>query len=136
MNRTLYVGLSGRSNRAGIEQLAAAVTPLGYRVEAVPVHGCLHLKSAVSLVGPETALINPQYVATEPFRGLERIEVAPAEPLGANALLLGSEVIYPASKPRTAERLHRRGLVVSLVEVSELEKAEGAVTCCSLVFIG
>ena len=136
VNRTLYVGLSGRSSRSGIEQLAGHVAPLGYRVEAVPVHGCLHLKSAVTVVGPETVLVNPQFVATEPFRGLEWIEVDPAEPLGANALLLGDEVIYPASKPRTAERLRRRGLVVCEVDVSELERAEGAVTCCSLVFVG
>ncbi len=136
VNRTLYVGLSGRSSRSGIEQLAGHVGPLGYRVEAVPVHGCLHLKSAVTVVGPETVLVNPQFVATEPFRGLEWIEVDPAEPLGANALLLGDEVIYPASKPRTAERLRRRGLVVCEVDVSELERAEGAVTCCSLVFVG
>ena len=136
VNRTLYVGLSGRSSRSGIEQLAGHVAPLGYRVEAVSVHGCLHLKSAVTVVGPETVLVNPQFVATEPFRGLEWIEVDPAEPLGANALLLGDEVIYPASKPRTAERLRRRGLVVCEVDVSELERAEGAVTCCSLVFVG
>ena len=135
VNRTLYVGLSGRSSRSGLEQLAGHVAPLGYRVEAVPVHGCLHLKSAVTVVGPETLLVNPQFVATEPFRGLEWIEVDSAEPLGANALMLGDGVIYPASKPRTAERLRRRGLVVCEVDVSELERAEGAVTCCSLVFV-
>jgi dimethylargininase len=135
VNRTLYVGLSGRSSRSGLEQLAEHVAPFGYRVEAVPVHGCLHLKSAVTRVGPETLLLNPQYVATEPFRGLEWIEVDSAEPLGANALLLDSEVIYPASKPRTAERLRRGGVAVSVIDVSELEKAEGAVTCCSLVFV-
>ena len=136
VNRTLYVGLSGRSSRSGLEQLAEHVAPFGYRVEAVPVHGCLHLKSAVTLVGPETVLLNPHYVATEPFRGLEWIEVDSAEPHGANALLLGNEVIYPASQPRTAERLRRRGLAVCGIDVSELEKAEGAVTCCSLVFVG
>lgn len=136
VNRTLYVGRSGRSSRSGIERLAELVTPFGYRVEAIPVHGCLHLKSAVTLVAPETVLVNPEYIASESFRGFEWIEVDPAEPLGANALPLGDEVIYPASKPRTAERLRRRGVQVRVVDVSELEKAEGAVTCCSLIFAG
>jgi len=136
VDHTLYVGRSGRSNRDGIEQLAQRVAPFGYRVEAIPVHGCLHLKSAVTLVAPETVLVNPEYIAPESFRGFEWIEVDPAEPLGANALLLGGEVMYPASKPRTAERLRRRGVQVRVVDVSELEKAEGAVTCCSLIFAG
>jgi len=43
-------------------------------------------------------------------------------------------VIYPASFPRTRERLERRGLRLRPVEVDELQKAEGAVTCCSLLF--
>jgi dimethylargininase len=136
VNRTLYVGRSGRSNRCGIERLAALVTPFGYRVEAVPVHGCLHLKSAVTQVAADTVLINPQYIATASFGGLKQIEVDPAEPLGANALLLGGEVIYPASQPRTAQRLCRHGVQIRVVDVSELEKAEGAVTCCSLIFAG
>lgn len=136
VNRTIYVGCSGRSNRCGIERLAELVAPFGYRVEAIPVHGCLHLKSAVTLVAPDTVLVNPEYIATESFGRFERIEVDPAEPLGANALLLNGEVIYPASKPRTAERLRHHGVQVRVVDVSELEKAEGAVTCCSLLFAG
>jgi dimethylargininase len=43
-------------------------------------------------------------------------------------------VVYPAAFPRTRERLERLGIEVRPVEASELAKAEGAVTCCSLVF--
>lgn len=131
--QTIYVGLSGRSNRSGIEQLEAIVARFGYRVEAIAVRGCLHLKSAVTQVGSESVLINPQYVDPDRFAGFDRIAVDPGEPLGANALLIDEAIIYPASKPRTAERLRRGGIRVHTVDVSELEKAEGAVTCCSLL---
>ena len=131
--QTIYVGLSGRSNRSGIEQLDSIVARFGYRVEAIAVRGCLHLKSAVTQVGSELLLINPEFVDPDRFAGFDWIAVDPAEPLGANALLIDEAIIYPASKPRTAERLGRGGIRVHTVDVSELEKAEGAVTCCSLL---
>lgn len=133
VDRTLYVGQSSRSNRSAVEQLHALVSRFGYRVEAVPVRGCLHLKSAVTQVTPEALLINSQYVDRHYFAGLDTVDVDAAEPLGANALLIGQAVIYPESNSRTAERLRRHGVQLVTVDVSELEKAEGAVSCCSLI---
>jgi len=45
-----------------------------------------------------------------------------------------SAVIHPDCFPRTRQRLEDAGIDVTGVDVSELQKAEGAVTCCSLVF--
>ena len=133
VERTLYVGASSRSNASGIEQLGALLQPFGYRVLPVAVQGCLHLKSAVTQVGADQLLINSRYVERQQFRGMRFIEVDEAEPLGANALMLGSDVIYPRSYPRTAEALQRQGIRVHTVAMSETEKAEGGVTCCSLL---
>jgi dimethylargininase len=134
VGRILYVGLSGRTNRAGIDQLNALVAEHGFAVRPLEVLGCLHLKSAVTLVGPDTLLVNPAWVDRDALRPHRRIEVAGEEPHAANALRIGDQVIYPASFPRTQERLTRHGITVTAVDVSELQKAEGAVTCCSLVF--
>ena len=134
VGRDLYVGESGRSNAAGIAQLAAAVAPHGYRVMPVPVRGCLHLKSAVTLVGPETLLINDDWVDRSHWPGLKFISVAPGEPHAANALMAGGSVIHPVSEVRTRERLEAAGLRVVPVDVSEVQKAEGGVTCCSVLF--
>jgi len=134
VGREVFVGASSRTNRAAIDQLSGMLAAVGYTVRAVPVRGCLHLKSAVTTVAPDTLLINRAHVPAEAFRGLSLIDVAPEEPHAANALVLGDMVIYPDSFPRTRERLERRGLRVRPVEVDELQKAEGAVTCCSLVF--
>src|SRR5579872_485117 len=46
IGENLYVGASLRTNGEGIRQLTEAAAPFGYTVIAVPVHGCLHLKSA------------------------------------------------------------------------------------------
>ncbi len=136
VGRTLYVGLSGRTNGGGVEQLRALVAGYGYEVRPVAVRGCLHLKSAVTQVSPDALLINPAWTDVAPFRGLELVAVDPAEPHGANALMAGPGVIYSAAFPRTLALLAARGIAVTVVDVSELQKAEGAVTCCSLVFAG
>jgi len=94
----------------------------------------LHLKSAVTRVDEETLLINRSWVDAKPFQGMGFIEVDPDEPFAANALLVGGELVYPAFFPKTCRLLEDRGYPVRVVDVSELQKAEGAVTCCSLIF--
>ncbi len=133
VGRSLYVGTSSRSNASGIEQLGRLLQPFGYRVQPAAVRGCLHLKSAVTQVTADELLINSRYVERNQFPGMRFIEVDESEPSGANALMLGSDVIYSSSYPRTAELLRRHGIRVHTVVMSETEKAEGAVTCCSLL---
>ena len=133
VGKRVFVGLSRRTNQAGLEQMRALLPVYGYSVESVPVERCLHLKSAVTQVGESMLLINPAWVEASAFRGLELIEVDAAEPFAANALLVKGVVVYPAAYERTRKRLAARGLGVVTVEVSELAKAEGGVTCCSLI---
>src|SRR5580693_5949904 len=90
--RTLYVGLSARSNAAGIEQLRAAVGPHGYTVCAVPMHGCLHLKSACAFLGRNTMLLNPEFVDAQIFRDFEILPVPPGEPMSADVLPIGETI--------------------------------------------
>lgn len=134
IGKTLYVGLSGRSNQAAIDQLTAALVPYHYEVRGVAVQGYLHLKSAVTAVGDDTVLVDPRSVDPAAFTGTRAIEIDPRERGAANALRIGERVIYPASFPATRRRLETAGVALLEVDVSELQKAEGAVTCCSLVF--
>lgn len=134
LGHTIYVGLSGRSNQSAIEQLQAAVSPLGYAVIGVPVSGCLHLKSAVTQVSQDTLLINPGWISRDVFPKWNFLEIAKGEDYAANGLLIGEKLIYPSSFPHTKERIQKLGIEIAEVDVSELQKAEGAVTCCSLVF--
>ena len=129
----LFVGGGYRSNDAGIKQLGAIVGSQGYTVEAVPFQGCLHLKSAATLVADDLALINPEWVDAERFQPLRTIDVDPSEPYAANALLIDGTVVYPAEHVRTRKRLEAAGLTVHPVPAGELAKAEGGVTCCSLL---
>ena len=133
VGQQLFVGRSERSDGAGIGELAQLVAPYGYGVREVAISGCLHLKSAVTAVADETLLVRRDWVDVAPFAGSRLIDIDPTEPFAANALRIGEALIYPADCPRTAEKLEQAGMRVVRVEVGELAKAEGAVTCCSLI---
>jgi dimethylargininase len=133
VGRDIYIGLSTRSDTNAAEQLQALLQPFGYDVHVVEVNGCLHLKSAVTQVTPDTLLINPDWVDKKVFSGVKFIEIDASEPYAANAVLIGNAIIYPAAFPKTGERLEAAGIPVVHVEADELAKAEGAVTCCSLL---
>lgn len=133
IGKSIYVGQSARSNPEGIAQLRAAVADHGYTVTAVATRDCLHLKSAVTCVADGVVLVQPAWVDRAAFSSYEQIAVDVQEEHAANVLRIGNGLIYPTSFPRTLERLQQRGLAVTTVDVSELQKAEGAVTCCSLI---
>jgi dimethylargininase len=134
INRKLFVGKTRRSNEEGIQQLREIVGPHMYEVIAVPVHGCLHLKSAVTYLGKKKLLANRAWFETAAFAGFDWIEVDPGEPHAANALVVHDTVILPASFPRTRARIEARGFRVISLDISELQKAEAGLTCSSLIF--
>jgi len=134
IGRALYVGMSARSNADGIAQLAAALAPFSYSVQGVPLRGCLHLKSAVTCIAPDTILVNPEWVDPALFGLRNVIEVAAAEPFGANTLTVSGVTLVSADYPLTQEALEAGGVTTRALEVSELHKAEAALTCMSLIF--
>lgn len=133
LGKSIYVGLSTRSNPAAIDQLDELLCDYDYTVRGISLNDCLHLKSAVTRVDEKTLLINKNWVNPGDFDGFDLIEVDPSEPCAANCLPLGDAIIFPAAFPRTREKLEARGYTIVPVDVSELAKAEGAVTCCSLI---
>jgi dimethylargininase len=135
IGRRLLVGAGYRSNDAGIAQLRSLVASQGYAVEAVPFQGCLHLKAAASVVADDLVLINPSWVDVRHLGSVRTIEIDPTEPFAANALRVGDTIIFAAEYPRTLKRLELAGLDVRPVPAGELAKAEGGVTCCSLLFV-
>ncbi len=133
VGKKIYLGLSGRSNQEAVVQMQSGLSNYGYQVISVEVHGCLHLKSAVTAVSLQTLLVNPAWVNKNQFSEVNFIEVDESEPSAANGLLIGDAVLYPANFPQTRHRLEEAGIKLILVEADELAKAEGALTCCSLI---
>ena len=139
VGRRIWVGLSARSDRAAVAQLGAFLGPHGYQVEGVELRGCLHLKTAATEVDDSVLVVNPEWVDGGSFPGCEVIEVHPEEPFAGCCLRVvhpstgRNAVVIAAAHPRTAARLAASGLDVRTVEVDEMAKAEGGVTCCSVL---
>jgi dimethylargininase len=133
IGRRILVGLSSRTNEAGVSQLRTAVQEFGYEVRAVHVMGCLHLKSACTAVSSDTVLANLDYVQRELLGDVTVVEVDAREPGAANTLTLEGVTIVSAKYPRTGENLRRGGIRTQSLDVSELAKAEAGLTCMSLV---
>lgn len=132
IERTLYVGISSRTDLAGIRALGELVAPLGYSVVPVPVAGGLHLKSAATCVN-DVLVHNPAWVSAGQFPGTDPLPVAPGEDLGGNVLLAGETLLTAADSPHTAEALAARGFRTVTLDISEMRKADAALTCMSLI---
>ena len=138
LGRTLFVGLSTRTDARGAEALARAVRPWGYRVKPVELGRALHLKTACTAVGEATVLVDPSRIDPAAFAPADVVEVEPGEGGAANVVRLpgrsgGDTLVASASWPRTVERLRERGHRVRTVPLDELEKAEAGPTCLSLL---
>jgi dimethylargininase len=135
IDRTVYVGHSGRTNEAGIAALRRVVDPLGYRVRVVAVEGCLHLKTGCSSAGDGIVVVNPSWVSGRLFEedGLTVVPIAASEPCAANVLRVAGTLLVPAGNTATAGRLRAAGLDPGEIEIGEFQKAEAGLTCLSLL---
>lgn len=134
VGKTLYAGLSTRTNNAGIAALAEIVQPYGYRVIPVPVRGSLHLKTACTALDDETLLANPDWIDISPLSGLRLLPVPEEEPWSANVLRIGERIWSQTAFPHTLELLLREGYSVQQIDCSEFLKAEAGLTCLSLIY--
>jgi dimethylargininase len=134
VGKTLYTGLSRRTNRDGVVQLEELLQPFGYRVVPVDVNGCLHLKSGACWAGGDVILANRQWINASAFRDFKIIDVAGDEPSAADVLPVGDSLLVPSNYVHTCETLRASGVNVRPIDVSELQKAEAGVTCMSLLF--
>jgi dimethylargininase len=132
--KTLYVGISTRTEARGASQLQEVVSRYGYEVKTVAVPGCLHLSTAASFLKEDLVLVNPEWVDTTAFRNYKIVPIIRSEPWAANVLMLDETVVAPESCPETCAMLRELGFHVLTVDISELQKAEGGITCMSLVF--
>ncbi|MEE2718225.1 MAG: arginine deiminase-related protein [Planctomycetota bacterium] len=134
LGRTLYVGLSSRTNAEAHRQLRDVLAPMGYEVRSVPLHECLHLKTGATAIADDAVLFNPAWVPADVFEGLRLVECHPDEPFSGNVVRVGSTLVADSAWERTNRRLVDFGCDIAEVHLGELTKAEGSVTCSSIVF--
>ncbi len=134
LGNTVFVGQTARTNRAGLEALRKRLRRYDYEVVPVEVRGCLHLKSACTPVSERSLLVNPDWVDIAPFAEFNVITISENEPWAGNAIRVNDTVCLHAGFPETAALMRELGFQVETVDISELLKAEGGMSCLSLRF--
>ncbi len=130
----VFVGLSDRTNKAGVKALRHLLSRFGYEVIPVQVTSCLHLKTACTPISRRSLLANPAWVDLGPFSEYNVVTVPEEEPWAANALLLGDLVVVHSGFPRTEKLLRDLEFEVVSLDLSEFIKAEAGPSCLAMVF--
>lgn len=131
--RSVLVGASQRTNAGGARAMADHLEPLGYAVRRIALRDCLHLKSACCALPDGRLLVNPRWLDLSGLDGFTLVPIPADEPFAADVATIGHTVIISATNPRTLDLVVSLGFSVRAVEVSEFEKAEGGVTCLSIL---
>ena len=128
---TIFIGLSKRTDAKVIECLAKQIQK---RVVAVPVLKGLHLKSAVSYLGRNVLLLNPKRVDSSAFKNFQWIKVEEKNSYAANCLVIGNQILMPSGFPSIRKKIYQQGFETIELNMSEFEKADGGITCLSIIF--
>ena len=134
IDRRFFVGLSGRTDEAGVSEFSTIVEKFGYRVDAIEVNAGLHLKSIVNYVGRNTLILSEDATRHTAFADFEHIVVSREEEYAGNTLWINDTLITPDGYPDTLSKLERLGLNVISIDTSEFRKMDGGLTCLSLRF--
>ena len=134
IGKHVFIGLTTRTNKEGIKQFEQIASPFGYQIIPIEVNGCLHLKSACTALNEINILVNTNWISAKSFSGYNIVQVSPDEPMAANCLNLNGKIFIASGFPETRKILELRGYSFNTINISELQKAEGALTCSSIIF--
>lgn len=130
----LFIGLSERTNRDGAVQLGSYLEEYGNTWNAIPVGAGLHLKSSINYIGNDTLLVTEEFAKEEVFKEYVKIIVDADEAYAANTLWINDRLITPAGFTATRSKLDATGMKVIELDMSEVRKMDGGLTCLSLRF--
>ncbi|MFI5136086.1 MAG: dimethylarginine dimethylaminohydrolase family protein [Chitinophagales bacterium] len=134
IGKKIFIGLSERTSRDAIDQVAQIVQSRNYEVIAVPVHHTLHLKSAVTALNDSHIIMAEGFFDEIFFSDYEKIIVPRDEEYAANCLAVNETVFIPQGFPVTKSLIERAGFKTIALENSEFKKGDGALTCLSILF--
>jgi dimethylargininase len=129
----VLIGLSGRTDRAGAEELVRLLAQLGKKGEiAETPPGVLHFKTGCSLIDEETIFALPQMADAPVFAGMRVIPVPQGEEKAANKLRIRDAALIGAHFPKSRDVIEKLGVRTIPLNVSEIAKIDAGLSCMSL----
>lgn len=131
LGNTIYVGRSARSNAEGIAALEGAFPDFTVKPLDLPPN-VLHLKCVVSALDQRRVLLAANTIDPTVFP--EAVIIPHDELYAANCVAIGEHAIAADGFPATRTALEHAGFTIHAVPTSEVRKADGSLTCQSIVF--
>lgn len=136
VDRQVFVGLSARTDAAGLDALSKLLEPHGYGCVGVPVGAGLHFKSSVNLIGPGLLVTSPAFAGRPELQAFEQLLTSPEEAYAANVVWINEVLLmasgFPQLEAALGERCRARGVELVTLDMSEVEKMDGGLSCLSL----
>eukprot|EP00271_Cylindrocystis_brebissonii_P006784 TRINITY_DN19590_c0_g1_i1.p1 TRINITY_DN19590_c0_g1~~TRINITY_DN19590_c0_g1_i1.p1 ORF type:complete len:323 (+),score=46.84 TRINITY_DN19590_c0_g1_i1:38-1006(+) len=139
VNNHLFVGLTSRTNEAGVAAVQAAFPDM--QVVAVKMgEGGLHLKSVVSHLGGSLLAVEDSPSGHATFDALKK-HISSFQPLvvpdlgAANTLYIQGSLLYPSAYSEVTNKIYDEGVPDRRhpLDMSEFHKADGGLTCLSII---
>jgi dimethylargininase len=127
-----YIGISGRTNHQGADQLINILRKYKLTGTKIPLKEMLHLKTGLSYLENNNLLISGEFIFNPEFEKYSRIVVESEEQYAANSLWINDTVLVPKGFPATKNKIESSGYRTIVVDVSEFRKLDGGLSCLSL----
>lgn len=130
-----FIGLSNRTNEEGAFQLSAILKKYGFSSSIISIRALpqvLHLKTAISYIGENTFVINPEIQRESELNRFRKIIVPDNEIYASNCIRVNDYVILPEGYNNTIEQVKAAGFNVLVTPMSEFMKQDGGLSCLSL----
>ena len=126
--------ISGVTERTNLEGVAQLRDWLGVRVDIIDDPEIMHLKSYVTSLGGGRVVATKKYSGHPALDGLDVLVIPEGEEYAADTLTVGETILMPAGYPSSHQMVREAGYEVIPMEVEEIEKCDGALTCLSILF--
>jgi dimethylargininase len=129
-----FIGISERTNHHGADQLGRILQKYGKTWTILQAGAGLHFKSSVNYVGKNSIVVTQDFINHEALNGYDKIIVEKEAEYSANTLLINDHLLLPEGFPDTKTKLESLGLPIIELDVSEMQKMDGGLTCLSIRF--
>lgn len=129
-----YIGISERTNEEGALQLKGILEQEGFIATIIPLKEFFHLKTGIAYLGDNKMVVAGEFVDHPAFDSYDKIVIDKEDEYSANCIRVNDYVIIPSGYGETKRKLNEAGYETIELEMSEVQKHDGGLSCLSLRF--
>ncbi len=129
-----YIGISGRTNSSGADQIINILSEHGYTGSKVNIKKSLHLKSGAAYLGGNNLVVSGEMVNRPEFSKFNKIIIPDEEEYAANCLLINNKVLIAGGYSKARTMIESYDYEIIELDMSEYKKLDGGLSCLSLRF--